>query len=202
MNGRQGRRQFLRKGGGAISALGLAPALAGAQPATISAPAVSGAGWEVTNINNNGADMYVKVVTAMTLNVIDVDIAFVITSTPSTAGGVVLYCTGAVSRGAAPTFSGGSAEYFYPATDSNFGSVQIYNPNSLTVSYSADFTQPTLFAVDLKTWVPTDGTASATFRHLTTEPSLSLNAGDYLVFHMNHAGVPGDAEMQIVLAYS
>jgi len=32
--------------------------------------------------------------------------------------------------------------------------------------------------------------------------SLMLNAGDYLVFNMSHAGVPGDGEMQVVLQYT
>jgi hypothetical protein len=29
-----------------------------------------------------------------------------------------------------------------------------------------------------------------------------LNKGDYLVFHMDHAGVGGDVEMQAVLQYA
>jgi hypothetical protein len=32
--------------------------------------------------------------------------------------------------------------------------------------------------------------------------SLMLNGGDYLVFNMSHAGVPGDGEMQVVLQYT
>jgi hypothetical protein len=31
---------------------------------------------------------------------------------------------------------------------------------------------------------------------------LALSAGDYLVFNMSHAGLPGDAEMQVVLQYA
>ncbi|MGA9981010.1 MAG: hypothetical protein WBQ08_20480 [Candidatus Sulfotelmatobacter sp.] len=54
----------------------------------------------------------------------------------------------------------------------------------------------------LKTWVPADGTASSTSRHVSVARSLALNAGDYLVFNMSHAGVPGDAEMQVVLQYA
>ncbi|HTS34203.1 MAG TPA: hypothetical protein VMH04_00950 [Candidatus Solibacter sp.] len=39
-------------------------------------------------------------------------------------------------------------------------------------------------------------------RQVLVYPSLSLSAGDYLVFHMDHQGVTLDAEMQIVLAYT
>jgi hypothetical protein len=31
---------------------------------------------------------------------------------------------------------------------------------------------------------------------------LQLNAGDYLAFHMDHAGVSVDCEMQVVLGYT
>ena len=54
----------------------------------------------------------------------------------------------------------------------------------------------------LKTWVTADGTASSTSRHVRLAQSLALNAGDYLVFNMSHAGVPGDCEMQVVLEYA
>jgi len=30
---------------------------------------------------------------------------------------------------------------------------------------------------------------------------LTVSANDYLVFHMDHAGVPGDVEMQVRLGY-
>jgi hypothetical protein len=34
------------------------------------------------------------------------------------------------------------------------------------------------------------------------QTGLALNKGDYLVFHMDHAGVGGDVEMQAVLQYA
>jgi hypothetical protein len=54
----------------------------------------------------------------------------------------------------------------------------------------------------LKTWVTTEGTASSTSRHIRVAQSLVLNAGDYLVFNMSHAGVSGDCEMQVVFEYA
>jgi hypothetical protein len=62
--------------------------------------------------------------------------------------------------------------------------------------------QDIFYNVILKTWVPDNGTASSTSRHFSASPGLELAADDYLVFHMNHAGVPGDAEMQVVLEYT
>jgi hypothetical protein len=62
--------------------------------------------------------------------------------------------------------------------------------------------QDQFFSVILKTWVPADGTASAASRQFVGYPSLQINTGDYLVFHMDHEGVALDAEMQVVLAYS
>ena len=62
--------------------------------------------------------------------------------------------------------------------------------------------QNIFFSVILKTWVSKSGTASSTSRHVSAARSLALNTGDYLVFNMSHAGVPGDAEMQLVLQYT
>ena len=39
-------------------------------------------------------------------------------------------------------------------------------------------------------------------RQALVERALPLNAGDYLVFHMDHAGVKVDAEMPVVLGYT
>jgi hypothetical protein len=47
-----------------------------------------------------------------------------------------------------------------------------------------------------------DGAGSATSRHVAIAPSLPLTAGNFLVFHMDHAGIPGDCEMQVVLQYT
>jgi len=62
--------------------------------------------------------------------------------------------------------------------------------------------QNIFYSVILKTWVTSDGTASSTNRHVRVAPSVNLNAGDFLVFNMSHAGVPGDCEMQVVFEYA
>ena len=58
------------------------------------------------------------------------------------------------------------------------------------------------FNVILKTSVPENGAGGYTSRQVYGQPGLALNPGDYLVFHMDHAGVGGDVEMQAVLQYT
>jgi len=43
--------------------------------------------------------------------------------------------------------------------------------------------------------------ASASYRYVQIAPSLSLSAGDYLVFTMNGGEITLDAEMQVILAF-
>ena len=49
--------------------------------------------------------------------------------------------------------------------------------------------------------MPVDGTASSTSRNAHVEPNLMLSTSDVLVFHMDHGGVTGDAEMQVTMSY-
>jgi len=78
----------------------------------------------------------------------------------------------------------------------------VYNPNDLSIGADGYALLDVLCSVILKTCVPASGTASGTSRHVRATPSSTLDARDYLVFHMDHAGVPGDAEMQVVLEYA
>ena len=78
----------------------------------------------------------------------------------------------------------------------------MYNPNDLSIGADGYALLDVLCSVILKTCVPASGTASGTSRHVRATPSSTLDARDYLVFHMDHAGVPGDAEMQVVLEYA
>jgi hypothetical protein len=187
MNAR-GRREFLK----AVAPVQGAPA--GQDP-------VVGFGWEIVNINNNGADVYFEVRDAMILNTINIDVAFMITSAPSTAGFAEILCDGGVSRGAKPTFNTSPAAYLNLPPSANFGNLTPHNPNKLNIGLGG-VVQDLFFNVILKTWVPSDGTGGYTFRQFHGQPSLALNKGDYLMFHMDHAGVSGDVEMQAVLQYS
>jgi hypothetical protein len=164
-------------------------------------PQVASFGWEITNINNlNGADVYFEVSDAMTLNSVNIDVAFV----PGSSGGTgftQMLCYGIVSRAAVPTFTG-SQEYENPQYSMNFGGVTLYNPNGLKGGPNAMLAQDQFFSAILKTYVPSGNSASATYRQVRANPSLNLNTGDYLVFHMDLDGVEGDGEMQVVLEYT
>lgn len=161
----------------------------------------AGFGWEISNVHNDGADVYFKVNTAMTLNVIDIDVSCYVNYAPTTAGPAEVLCTAAVSRCGPPSFNGGNAAYITSPTSCDFGNVQVYNPAGVSVGNNPTLAQDSFMAIMLKTYVPSDGSGAYTSRHVTTPPNLSLNVGDYLVFHMDHAGVQVDTEMQVVLTY-
>jgi hypothetical protein len=160
-----------------------------------------GFGWEISNIDNNGADVFFEVRDTMILNAVNVDVAFMITSLPAQAGFAEVLCDGGVSRGAKPTFGGPPQAYIGFPPSSNFGTLTPHNPNRLNVGLGG-VVQDLFFNVILKTWVPADGTGGYTSRQVYAQLGLALNKGDYLVFHMDHAGVGGDVEMQAVLTYT
>jgi len=158
-------------------------------------------GWDIANIHNNGADVYFRVTNSITLLSVDVDVAFRPTSLGN--GYAEVLCVGLVSRNGIPKFVPGVQAFISVASSGDFGQVQTYNPNNLAVTPTSPFSvgQDSFCGVILKTWVPGDGNASVTSRHVLSNPSLTVSANDYLVFHMDHAGVPGDVEMQVRLGY-
>ncbi len=166
-------------------------------------PSFASFGWEVSNLDDNGADVYFEVTSNMTVTSVDMDVAFMITSAPAAAGFGEVLCRAAVSPGARPKFYEGDPGASFESPQSpNFSKTHIYNPNKLNVGDDGYLLQNIFYSVILKTWVPASGAGSSTSRHVTAARSLALNAGDYLVFNMSHAGVSGDAEMQVVLEYT
>jgi hypothetical protein len=206
---KNGRREFLNRTGltslGGAVALNSPPELGQTGPSLPAGPSLNGTasfGWKVSNLNNNGADVYFPVARNMLLNAVNIDAAFVVLSQPVTPFWTELLCRGNIYRGAAPVF-GPQGPSYLPFTQSpDFGSVTLYNPNNLNVHADAILKQDFFYSIIMKAWVPLDGTAAAVSRQFSAEPSLTLHAGDYLSFHMDHAGLPGEGEMQIVLAYS
>ena len=163
--------------------------------------AVASFGWEVTNFSNNGANVYFRIDRNIVLNSIDIDTSFMIPSLTSPGVAEVL-CQGSISRQAPPSFSTSPGPSYMPRVASpDFGSVALVNPNNLAPVLDVSLAQDLFYSVILKAFVPDNGAASSASRHVHSQPGLSINAGDYLVFHMDHAGVSCDAEMQVVLAY-
>jgi hypothetical protein len=158
-------------------------------------------GWNIGNLHGNGADVYFKVLHAITLNAANLDVAFVPTVSGNSWAEVL--CRGAISRGAIPTFNNaGGAALINMVASTDFGNVQTYNPNGITLLTDGNLYQDLFYSAILKTWVPSGGAASSTSRQVRSTPSLLLNPNDYLVFHMDHAAVQGAAEMQVCLLYS
>jgi hypothetical protein len=165
--------------------------------------AIASFGWEILNLNGTGANVYFRAINDIVLTMVDIDVAFMITANPVTPGAAEIVCQGSVSRGSVPTFDNSGKHAYIGIVQSNdFGTVTLSNPNGLGLVFDPNLLQDKFFSIILKSWVPLDGTAAATYRHVSTQPSLRVNAGDYLVFHMDHLGVPGDVEMQVVLTYS
>ena len=195
------RRGFLKSGSivlGALTAGTVTPVNA---TTTVTESKIAGFGWEIGNLDNNGANVSFVVRQGMILQWVDIDVAFMITSAPAVPGFAEVLCRAGVSRGARPNFSGPPHDYILFPTSRDFGGVRAHNPNNLIVAFDGDLLQDAFYQVILKSWVPVDGTASSTSRNAHAEPNLVLSTGDVLVFHMNHGGVPGDAEMQFTMSY-
>ena len=195
------RRGFLKSGSivlGALTAGTVTPVHA---TTTVNESKIAGFGWEIGNLDNNGANVYFRVLQGMVLQWVDIDVAFMITSAPGVPGFAEVLCRAGVSRDAPPSFSGPPHDFILFPASSDFGGVHVHNPNNLSIGYDRALLQDAFYQVILKSWVPVDGTASSTSRNAHVEPNLVLSTRDFLVFHMNHAGVPGDAEMQVTMSY-
>jgi hypothetical protein len=154
-------------------------------------------GWEVSNFDGNGASVYFRVLSQIILSKINIDVAYMLLSTAVAGTGFAdLLCRGSVSRGQVPRLP------FEPLASRNFGSAVLHNPHNLPAVCDATPLQDVFYSIILTSWVPSDGTASATYRQVYAKPSLALESGDYLIFQMQHTGAAGDAEMQIVLNYA
>jgi hypothetical protein len=203
------RRNFLKTGGvvlGAITAEACTISRASTTPRASVAPSsgsqVASFGWEVCNLHGNGANAYFSVMTSMVLQTVSVDVSASIVKPSIVEGFAEVLCVGGVSRQSSPAFNNVPPAYVNFPASSNFGNVSTDNPNGLSVIMDGNMLQDQFLAVILKTWVPTDGAGSATARHVVVSPSLTLDPGDNLVFHMDHVGISLDCEMQVVLTYS
>jgi hypothetical protein len=195
------RRGFLKSGSivlGALTAGTLTPINA---TTTVTESKIAGFGWEIGNLDNNGANVSFVVRQGMILQWVDIDVAFMITSPPTVPGFAQVLCRAGVSRGARPNFSGPPEDFILFPTSPDFGAVRVHNPNHLSIGFDGNLLKDAFYQVILKSWVPVDGTASSTSRNAHVEPNLVLSTNDVLVFHMNHGGVPGDAEMQVTMSY-
>jgi hypothetical protein len=147
------RRQFLREGSvvlGAVTAGCVATQAAQTQTAATDPRKSAIFGWEVSNINNNGANIFFQIIHGLTLESLDIDVAFMITSA-SAEGPAQVLCTAGISRGALPTFSSGPQGYPGFHKSSEFGGARVSNPNNLNVGFDPYIGLDGLYECILKT---------------------------------------------------
>ncbi|MGC9227254.1 hypothetical protein [Caldivirga sp.] len=170
-------------------------------------PTVSGTagfGWEVVDLHNNGADAYFQVLNDLVIQWIDLDASYMLTKPPSSEGFAEVLINVAKTQ-SKPQFSTGPQAYIGVPPNGYFSMVTVHNPNSLRVVPGETFylSEGMLISLILKSWVPSNGTASSVQRHTTLYPSIKVKSGEYLVFHMDHAGVgPLDCEIQATIGYN
>jgi hypothetical protein len=188
---------------GALTA-GTLVACASGGPASVQATSVSSNiaafGWELNNLGVGGGAVYFKVQRNLVINTVDVDLSFSPLTAPAQPGFADVLCRGHVSRGGPPNFVGSEVNFFPPSSPA-FGSLQPFNPSGFQLVSDAQPFQDTFVNVILKSWITVDATASQTYRHVQVAPSLSVSAGDYLVFTMSGGVVVVDAEMQVILVF-
>ena len=193
------RRKFLCGGSLAFAAATAGTiGLLGCSSAHGTALSAAGFHWEVSGLDGNLAGAHFKVVKSVVLRGLNIEVAYAYASPAATSGYARLLCKVGVVRGAAPQFNGSG---FQSPPSEDFGSLRIDNPNNLTVVADSNPFLNIFCATVLKTWVPQLPTACVSARQVRSDRGLSLRAGDYLVFQLNHAGVPGDGQMNVILEH-
>lgn len=105
---------------------------------------------------------------------VDLDVAFMISSPPASPGFAEVLCVAGVSHGGPPNLGPAPQAYVGLPVSTDFGTVQLYYPANLTGPHNTQLAQGQLLAVILTTWAPRDGTGSSTYRHVTVAPAPRL----------------------------
>lgn len=227
MREQSNRRAFLKAGAPLALTAATAGSILPATTATAAAPVspslsgqttplVGQLGWEVPNLNGNGADVYFEVQRDMTLASGSIDVSFAIWGAPGSGptapdkpGICMVLFYGGVSRGAPPILGDAPPAYVagVNADDPDFGTVRVYNPANLDIvgvqDQQTQLSNSNWFSLILKAFVPADGSGGTSGRHADVQPGLHIKRGDYIYFHMDHFGVgPVDGEMQTIIGYT
>jgi len=154
--------------------------------------------WEIVNLADGGANLAIQATRALTIVGLQFDIAMAPAPPSFQTGFSEVFAEAAIITGT-PTFSTGPERYLAgpAALNSDFKSSPIDNPNAFQITNAVIGWTGQLFAVILKANLPTCESRSLTL----TDLSIDIAAGNYLVFHMDGAGVPADVEMQGTIFY-
>ena len=151
------RRGFLKSGSIVLGALIAGTVTPVNATTTVNESKIAGFGWEIGNLDNNGANVAFEVGRGMILQWLDIDVAFMITSAPAVPGFAEVLCRAGVSRGTRPNFSGPPQDYILFPTSADFGGVRVHNPNHLSVGFDGVFLQDAFYQVILKSWCQSMG---------------------------------------------
>jgi hypothetical protein len=152
-------------------------------------------GWEINSINGNGANMMIPVERDITLTGIQASLSMMFMA--PTAGASEIYAAAWVFPQMPVFDNAGGHAFFNLNGGTDFGAPSFYNPNKLNAhGGGGSCTQDSLFAAILKTYAP-----ASTAQNIVMPHSIHIAAGSFLVFHLDHWGVPCDVEMDGIFTY-
>lgn len=166
---------------------------------------ITGFGWKLTPLLADGGNAIFKIAIPLTIKFLTMDVSFALVSPigPPNVPVEVLFQAIAGSPGfgiSGPTFSVNTG----PDPNISFSGTAKDPSLSYTPvpTIAPTFMRNVLTAVALKVETVSGGIDGATGRNVTVNPDLSLNAGDALIFHIEHQGsTRAQAEMQVVIGY-
>jgi hypothetical protein len=154
-------------------------------------------GWEINAINGNGANMIIPVAKPIVLTSIQASISMMFMSSAQGASEVYA-CAWAFPE--KPVFDNTGGHAFFNLTkplSPDFGPMTFYDPNGIKPhGDGGSHVQDALFAAILKSYAP-----ASTCQNIQVPHKIPIAAGSFLVFHLDHWGVPVDIECDGTFTY-
>ena len=152
-------------------------------------------GWEINRISENGGNMLVPVVKPMTLTGMQVSLAMMFLA--PTQGASEIYASG-FAFPILPQFDNTAGHaFFHLDSRGDFGKMLFNDPNGINPHGDCgSYEQDALFIAILKTYAP-----QSAQQNITVPLDIPIKAGSFLVFHLDHWGVPCDIECDGTFSY-
>ena len=166
--------------------------------ASTAVPSRAGFSWTVSDLDGTSAFAYFRALRTIVLKAFNIDAAYSISSEGAVFGSAKLSCKASVLHRSALRSGFGK---FAPARSNDFGAAVLYNPNNLTIDCDSSPIQNAFYSAILASCVPSTGKSSQASRHVRSSANIVVSAGDYLCFHLVHAGVPGEGNLGVVLEF-
>jgi hypothetical protein len=152
-------------------------------------------GWEINKISGNGANMIVPIKCPMIITGIQVSISMMFLGGPPGASEIY---AGAWVFPEEPQFDDtGGHDFFKLEYSGDFGAMRFHDPNGIQPHGDCgSYKQDGLFIAILKTYAP-----QSTSQNIWMPHEIDVKAGGFLVFHLDHWGIPCDVECDGVFTY-